>query len=273
MAALSRSDAQTDAPGATAAAGAVADPGEDPRKLLDRRHPLALGIAAMRAYLVPGMILWAIGLAIVLAYFFAPPVQHWLDRVGSIKDTYGVWYSMPALAFFGGLLPFGLQGLSADRRRSFAVSQLAFLVVFWGIKGAEVDLLYRLQGVMFGTGREPWTIVKKVVVDQFVYVPLWAMPTMVIPYLWANKGFRLGPVGRALRGRWYRELVVPVMLGNWMVWIPAVSLIYLFPPPLQLPIQNIIACLWACMMLFMGRAEAAAEPAGEAGGGRTNPAV
>jgi hypothetical protein len=39
-----------------------------------------------------------------------------------------------------------------------------------------------------------------------------------------------------------------------------VSLIYLFPPPLQLPIQNLIACLWACMMLFMGHVEAAAAP-------------
>ncbi len=242
-----------------------ADTAPDPRSpdaapRFDPRHPLALGLAAMRAYFVPGLILWAAGLAIVLAYFFAPPVQSWLDRVGALKHSLGVWYSIPALAFFAGFLPFCLQALSADRRRTFALSQLAFLVVFWGIKGAEVDLLYRLQVVLFGDNRAPLTVVQKVAVDQFVYVPLWAIPSTVLPYLWANKGFRLGPVREALGGRWYRDLVLPVMLGNWMVWIPAVSLIYLFPEPLQLPMQNIIACLWACMMLFMGHAEAAAMP-------------
>ncbi len=232
----------------------------DPAKLLHDRSPWALGIAAMKAYLLPGVILWCVGLAIVLGYFFVEPVRGLLDRVGAVKAEYGLWYSIPALAFFAGFLPFCFQALSADRRRSFAMGQLVFLLIFWGSKGAEVDLLYRLQVVLFGDNREPWTIVKKVVVDQLVYVPVWAIPSTVIPYLWANKGFRWAPVSRALRGRWYRQLVLPVMLSNWMVWIPAVSMVYLFPPPLQLPIQNIIACLWACMVLFMGHAEAAATP-------------
>jgi hypothetical protein len=38
----------------------------------------------------------------------------------------------------------------------------------------EVDAFYRLQGVIFGNGTDFLTIFAKVVVDQFVYNPVWA---------------------------------------------------------------------------------------------------
>jgi hypothetical protein len=63
--------------------------------------------------------------------------------------------------------------------------------------------------------------------------------------------------------RWYRRRVLPVMVSNWGVWIPAVSIIYMLPPALQLPLQNLVLCLWALMLIFLTspRGETATRPA------------
>jgi len=43
---------------------------------------------------------------------------------------------------------------------------------------------------------------------------------------------------------------LPMLIAGWLVWIPTVMLIYLFPLPLQLPFQNIILCFWSMILLF-----------------------
>jgi len=56
---------------------------------------------------------------------------------------------------------------------------------------------------------------------------------------------------------------VPVLISNWAVWVPAVAMIYAMPPALQLPIQNLVACLWVMMVMFMTKPAEARPPEGE----------
>lgn len=214
------------------------------------RHPLKLAAAAARANLRPGIILWAFGALIVGCYFYLPAAHDLLTRLGGIKDRLGLAFSVPSTVLFAALIPYALQQLT-PLKRPFNPKYLLFLVAFWAWKGAEVDLLYRLQAHLFGDNRAPATIAIKVFVDQFIYVTIWAAPTMAFPFFWAENTFRLGPVRRVLRGPWYRRIVVPILVPNWLVWIPAVALIYMLPLPLQLPIQNVILCMWSCMLLFI----------------------
>ncbi len=57
-------------------------------------------------------------------------------------------------------------------------------------------------------------------------------------------------VKAALKQKPFFDRVIPLMIANWVVWIPAVSLIYLFPLPLQLPLMNIILALWCLILTF-----------------------
>jgi hypothetical protein len=214
-----------------------------------------LTVASLRANVVPGLILWVFGLAIVIGYYYWPAFAEALGAVGRVKQRYGLWYSIPALALFAGLVPFAFQRLQRDREKNFSPAYLLFLLIFWGVKGAEVDLLYRAQAAMFGDNPEPITLVRKVLVDQFVYVPIWAVPSMAFGYLWANRGFRASALRDGFQGRWYRRIVVPILIPNWLVWIPAVTLIYLLPEALQFVVQNLVACLFSCMLLFLSRHE------------------
>src|SRR5690606_28764550 len=95
------------------------------------------------------------------------------------------------------------------------------------------------------------TIAAKSFVDQFILVPLWFVPVMVLFYTWKESDFRLRDLRRRLGPHPYRDRCIPVMLSNWGVWIPAVVLIYALPLPLQLPIQNVVLCLWVLMLMFI----------------------
>lgn len=214
-----------------------------------------LTLAALRANVLPGLVIWAVGAAVVIGYYHWPACREVLEQVGRFKQAYGLMFSIPSLALFAGVVPFVLQLLQRDAATNFSWRFFLFLLVFWGYKGAEVDGLYRLQVSMFGDNAQPTTLVAKVLFDQLIYVPIWAVPSMVMSYLWAHNGFNFKALREALGGRWYRRTILPILLPNWMVWFPAVTLIYMLPEPLQLPVQNLVACLFSCMLLFLTRHE------------------
>ncbi|MEX0774912.1 MAG: hypothetical protein WD042_04255 [Phycisphaeraceae bacterium] len=223
-------------------------------------RPWAAGIAAAKANVLPGVILWIAGVLILLAWFTWPPAQRFLQHVADLKVHYGYLYSAIATAIFAGVIPVVMQRLFGRPRQPQARNMLLFLVLFWAYRGAEVDLLYRLQSHWFGDGYAWPTLAAKIVIDQLVYCPLWAVPTMAWALEWVQKDRRGEAVpGGPATGRkvpmawrqWYLVKVVPVLIPNWFVWVPAVAMIYAMPPALQLPIQNLVACLWVMMVLFM----------------------
>lgn len=217
------------------------------------RHPLLQGLDAARANLAPGAVLWVAGLAILFAYYYHEPTHAMLGRVAALKEAVGVPFAMVSTMVFGGLLPLLAQRLARPSVARASVREIPFLAVFWAIKGFEVDMLYRLQAVMFGGEVSLVAVVLKVLVDQLVFVPLWATPTIVLGYLWKDSGYRFGRAYRRLGPQWYRRRVVPMILANWGVWFPAVAIIYCLPLPLQVPIQNIVLCLWVLMVMFLTR--------------------
>jgi hypothetical protein len=60
--------------------------------------------------------------------------------------------------------------------------------------------------------------------------------------------------------------VLPITVANVAVWVPAVVAVYLLPLPLQLPMQNLVLCLWALMLVFMTDPKGASASDATAGG-------
>jgi hypothetical protein len=208
------------------------------------------GIQAARANLIPGIALWIVAVGIVCSYYFLPAAQSLFLSVARLKLEYGYAFSMTSTALFGGLIPLAFS-LATQKNARPLFSHFAFALLFWGFKGLEFDLLYRAQAFLFGDSPTPGSVLIKVLVDQLVYCPLWAVPTMVLLYLWKDSFFRISSARRHLGRHWYRRLVAPVLVSNWALWAPAVTCIYLLPVPLQLPLQNIVLCFWVLMVLFM----------------------
>ena len=217
--------------------------------------PWRAGAEAAWANRWPGAALAAFAVGLLMAYHFVPLVHDALSRVAQLKLQTGFAFSMVSTALFGGVIPWLVQRLRPGPRNPDAtVPVLLFFIVFWAIKGVEVDALYRLQAVVFGDNASLGTIFLKVLADQLVYVPLWAIPTSVVAYAWKDQGFSWSRLRQGFFvGRWYRRRVVPVLISNWAVWLPAVVVIYSLPLALQLPIQNLVLCFWSLLLVLQVR--------------------
>ncbi len=232
-----------------------------PPEVTRRDAPWVAGLRAARANLVPGLLVQAAMLSILLGYWFYPPTREWLDHLAVLKARWGYGYSAVASIIAGALIPELMRVLVFQRgrvqRENF--TNLIFTVPFWCGMGLAVDLLYRQQVVWFGDEATFRVIWKKVLVDQFGYNPLFAAPVIAWLYDWKNSGYRFAGTSRFFTVTYYREIVVPTLFATWGVWIPIVTILYSLPSLLQIPLFALALSLWVMLYTWMSEARATAR--------------
>jgi hypothetical protein len=210
--------------------------------------------AALKQNLIPGLILQLFAASIFIIYFFVPASKPVFSWFGLLKQEYGFAYSFIATAIFGGLIPFLYLWLSkslAPNRSTLGV--LVFYIVFWGLKGMEVDFFYRLQAGWFGMENDIKTIATKMAVDQFFYSALWAAPGITIVYLWMESNWSIAECKRAMDRKFFCVKIPTVILSNWLVWTPAVCFVYAMPDELQIPLFNLVLCFWVLLLAVLNK--------------------
>jgi len=209
---------------------------------------------ALKQNLIPGLVLQFFALSLVLVYFFVPASQPVYAWFGVLKHQYGFFYSFVATAIFGGLIPFLylLLTKSFNPARSYSWL-LVFYLIFWGLKGIEVDFFYQLQGDWFGYESNVKTIFLKACVDQFIYSAFWAAPSITIVYLWVECGYNFRAWLNAMDRNFFSVKIPTVIFSNWMVWIPAVSIVYSMPQDLQIPLFNLVLCFWVLLLSVLNK--------------------
>ncbi len=194
--------------------------------------------------------MWLFGVAIIVGYFFVPTIHNWLDSVGRFKEAFGWKFSLVSTAIFGGLIPALISKLLQTNHASASNGLIFANSMLWAYKGVEIDLFYSLQARLFGTTTDFQTIATKTICDQFVMVPLFGIVNVVLFYVWRDCGYSFRKLPVALGKNWYSRRVLPVLFTNWVIWIPAVAMIYSLPTALQLPVQNLILCFWVLILMF-----------------------
>ena len=215
-------------------------------------HPLLARLRdAARQNAVPAAVLQTLTLLLLLGYYRWAPAHDVLERLLRLKLAWGAGYSFLAGVLFAGLLPRLVLRWKGQRGR-FAV-ELGFACLFWGWRSVEVDLFYRLQAHWFGAAADWPTVLAKTAVDQLVYSPLWAVPQIALAFAWKDADFSW----RAARAHLDRDFFVTrlpaAVLGNAMVWLPAVLAIYFLPSALQLPVSNLVGSFWVLLMIVLLR--------------------
>jgi len=213
--------------------------------------PWRAGLRAARANLVPGLILQGVMLALLIAYYLHGPTREALAWLAGIKAAWGFVFSAISAAIAGGVLPVVLRVLVFQRGRAGRadLEQLVFACLFWGGMGLVVDALYRGQAMVFGDSPDWRVVLPQVLVDQFLYSPLFAAPVTVWTYAWKRSGYHW-------RREWfgfdyYRRRVVPTLFATWGVWIPVVTILYTLPEPLQIPLFALALSLWVTIYTWM----------------------
>ncbi len=218
--------------------------------LTELSAPVRKGV---RANLVPGLVLQAFALSLVIGYYIVPEVRTTFDAVGAWKLEGGHLFSSLSTAVFGGLIPFLVLRATGHIEKASALRVLFFYLGFWLWKGAEIDAFYRAQTALFGSGATARVLVPKVLFDQFVYNPLWAAPTQALCFLWKDSDFQGQQVLEKLRQKSLTSRSIIILVSTWVVWIPAVAIIYSLPAELQIPLFNLVLCFWSLLLSFVSR--------------------
>ncbi len=216
--------------------------------------PWRAGLRSARANLVPGLVLQAAALAVVLAYYHHAPTRAAFEQRIGFRARTGFAFGICSTALFGGVLPFIYLRSNPETRPHHGWREGAVLTAFWGYKGLEIELWYRVLAWGVGTGSGAGTIVAKTILDQGIYCPTLAVPLTVVVYQWVATGFSARAVADDfLAPRWYARTVLPTLLANLGVWIPSVAIIYALPTPLQLPLQNLVLLFFTLLLAHLNR--------------------
>lgn len=215
--------------------------------------PWSKTAAAAKANLLPGLALQTFALAVVLAYYFHPGTHDLLNQLADFKNRLGYRYSIIATSICGGVIPSLYLILNPNTRKDTPYSHIWFYVIFWAYKGFEVDLLYRAQGWMFGVEPTLGVIVGKVMVDQVLYNPIWAAPLGLFVFHWKESGFHISSLLDLDKLDFLRRNMPMGLLATWIIWLPAVAIIYSLPAALQIPLFNIVLCFFSLLYISLTR--------------------
>jgi len=204
---------------------------------------------AWRENLVPGLIIQSFAVVMVGSYYLVPAVRTFWTAWADFKHTYGLSYVFVSTALFGGLIPGAYMLWLRRIHAGYVCKNLLFLTLFWGYRGIEAELLYRFQSWCFGDNHQWLTVVKKVLVDQFVYNPFWASLVLAAACIWQQHNFAARPVVTEFTSRrFWSEYLPGMQLATWIVWIPAVSVVYCMPQELQIPLANLVLCFFVLVV-------------------------
>ncbi len=202
---------------------------------------------------VPCLVLNAVVLALVGSYYLMPSVAGVWEAIGEFKLRWSYAFSLSSTIFAAVLLPTLVQGVMGTLPKEGRWQRVGMLALFWGYRGMEIDLFYRLQGWLFGTGNDAGTLLTKVLVDQFVMSPLWFVPTYLIALRWVDTGGSWSRTRASLGRDFWKRTLPTVLLTNWLVWIPTLALVYSLPAALQFPLFSVVMCFFILIVTLLAR--------------------
>jgi hypothetical protein len=216
--------------------------------------PWRSSIRAAKANLVPGLVLWSIGFVLVLGYYKSPFVHAGFEYLNFIRSKIGLLFPILITALCGGFLPFLYLRQNAQLRSEYQLKNCIFLLLFWSYKGLEIEAWYRLQAIIFGPSTHVFTVFLKMLCDQFIYCPLFAVPLTVLGVMFNHSGLKLSPILADIKsGGWYRRTILPTLIANLIIWVPVVCLVYSLPLQLQIVLFNLVLVFFILIVTHIER--------------------
>src|SRR6266568_8857638 len=217
------------------------------------RTPLMIGWEAARANAIPALVIQAITLGLLVAYYANSSIANALNKFAEFKRTHGLPLVLVASITAGAIIPelFLILFFQRGRPSRRNVRNLLFTIPVWGLDGTLVDLLYRSEAAWFGDVATLPVVAAKICVDQFGYNPLFAAPFGVLTYEWKNNGVSMRPLRHLFTFAHYRGKIIPTLLATWAVWIPLMAIIYSLPLALQFPLFGLALSFWVLLLTYM----------------------
>jgi len=205
---------------------------------------------------LPAMLALLTAMALVVAaYYLWPFGARLLSSYANRQESGGVIAAALATALAGGVLS-EISFVYFQNRGRWTLGcleNMAFKFVVFFIGGAAVYEFYQWQAYFWGNSIAWSIIAAKVIVDQFGFTVLWSTPYNTITMRWQVLRYSGRKLWQELDGKFVGERMLPVLIMNWMFWIPAVVLIYAMPLVLQMPLFVFGVAVWGLLLPAVSR--------------------
>lgn len=211
------------------------------------RDALVVGLHSVRANVVPMAVLWLAAVALVLSYHAVPSVAAVLEPLARWQTASGWAAAFLNRVVFCGLLP-GVFMVTVPSIRPPRVGWVVLTYCLWGgLWGVITDGFFTLQQAVFGAGADFVTLTAKTLVDQFVWNVVICTPVNALFFAWVSRDFKSGPpiVWRRFLG----EACLPMLVSNWIVFVPVTAVTYAFPLALQIQLGGFVGAFWMLVAL------------------------
>jgi len=220
---------------------------------MDFKQAVRRGAASIRANFVPMVVLWVLASAVAVAYYWLPGAGRVFGPLFEWQQANGKLAAYINRAIFCGLMP-GVFLALVPSLRPPRVWLVVLVQVAWnGLAGIGCDFMYNCHALWFGTGTDFLTLLIKTLMSQFVWTTFLFAPTGAVVYFWMGCDFSL----RRMRTEWPKsfvgDMILPMLISNWTVWIPVQLIVHMFPTPLQIQLSGFAGAFWCLVLLELGR--------------------
>ena len=193
--------------------------------------------------------------AILVGYYFWPPFARAISAYGEWQAAGGVLRTGLVAGFAGGVISelSVIYFRDGDRWKLRHVEDMIFRFVLFFLGGMIVAVFYDYQAFWFGQGHSLGTLAPKVLVDQFVFSVLWSTPYYALAFRWQGVRYSPARLWSEMKPAFLFERMLPVLITNWMFWIPGVTIIYSMPLPLEMPLNIFGTAIWGVLLAALAK--------------------
>ena len=214
------------------------------------RAAVSVGWKAIKENRLPMIVLWCCSVALVVSYYRMSAISSALEPFAKWQGEYGELAAFANRVVFCGLLP-GVFMVSMKSIRPPRVGWVVLAYSIWGgVMGILFDWFSSFQAYVFGAGVDWRTLVKKTIVDQFMWNVLFCTPAGALFYSWASHDFNW-KAPESFTAFILGDCLT-ILVSNWLVWIPVMLAIYAFPTPLQVQLVGLASSFWMLVALKAG---------------------
>lgn len=203
------------------------------------------------------LVLEAAMAAVVAIYYGWPTGAGLLSRYAVWQHAGGIFAAALATALAGGVLSELSLVYIQDKGRWSVIhlENMSFKLALFFISGAMVYEFYVWQTIWFGEGASWSVLLPKILVDQFIYSTLLAVPFNTLMLRWQALRYSGRQLWEEIDGNFVTERILPVLITNWMFWLPGVTLIYSMPYILQTPLFIFATAIWGLLLPAVAKQE------------------